>query len=94
MDEQLRVEHRVQRLGRKDEREGLLGESQKGQGGRLRRVKGKGTYGSSAWAADGGGRFDFWNLGALHGHTQERFPVLWTERVGDIYDTRRVRRDG
>jgi hypothetical protein len=29
MDERVRVEHRVQRLGRKDEREGLPGESQK-----------------------------------------------------------------
>jgi hypothetical protein len=43
MDERLQVEHRVQRLGRKDEREGLLAESQKGprregRGG----VKGKG----------------------------------------------------
>jgi hypothetical protein len=51
-------------------------------------------YGSSAWAADRGGRFDFWNLGALHGHTQEMFPELCTGRVGDIYDTRRVRIDG
>jgi hypothetical protein len=88
MDERVRVEHRVQRLGRKDEREGLLGESQtKGQGGRWSRVKGKGMYGSSAWAADRGGRFDFWNLGALHGHTQEMFPELCTERVGGIYMT-------
>jgi hypothetical protein len=44
MDERLQVEHRVQRLGRKDEREGLLAESQKeprreGCGGV---VKGKG----------------------------------------------------
>ncbi len=28
MDERLQVDHRVQRLGRKDEREGLLAESQ------------------------------------------------------------------
>ena len=55
-------EHRVQRLGRKDGREGQLGESQKGprrEGGGV--VKGTGTYGS-ALAADRGGRFDFWNL--------------------------------
>jgi hypothetical protein len=71
MDERVRVEHRVQRLGRKDEREGLPGESQKGPRREVEsRVKGKGMYGSSAWAADRGGRFDFWNLGALHGHTQ------------------------
>jgi hypothetical protein len=49
MDERVRVEHRVQRLGRKDEREGLLGESQKRakeEGGGVE-LKGRGCTGGA-----------------------------------------------
>jgi hypothetical protein len=63
MDERLQVEHRVQRLGRKEEREGLLDESQKRakEGGMWRSFKGKGRT-VALGRQICGGRFDFWNL--------------------------------
>ena len=87
MDERLRLEDGVQRLGRKDGRERLPGESQKGprqEGGGVELKGRERTVALGRQIVAGG--LTFWNLGALHGHTQERCPVLCTERVG-IYMT-------
>jgi hypothetical protein len=50
-------------------------------------LKGRGTY-SSALAADRGGRFDFWNLGALIRSYSRDIPRTLYSASGDIYDTR------
>ena len=96
MDERVRVKHRVQRLGRKDEREGLLGESQKRakeEGGGVE-LKGRGCTGVALGRqiVAGGLTSGTWALYTVI--LQEMFPELCTGRVGDIYDTRRVRIDG
>lgn len=49
------------------------------------RIKGKGRT-VALWRQILWRRVDFWNLGALQGHTQQKFPGICTGRVG-IYMT-------